>query len=121
MRKASARVRGLKRGGPRFSKLGGLENHSDSTGRCDVLVVGLTGRHAILLTPGEGGPGCALSASREQLHPGGQRLAAAAFVPLGVDPHPQGVFPLRVIVVMTWPVVALLEVVHELVCFVKFK
>jgi hypothetical protein len=43
MRKASARIQGLKRGGSRFSKLGGLENLGNSTGPRNVLAGGLLG------------------------------------------------------------------------------
>jgi hypothetical protein len=42
----------------------------------------------------------------QALDPGGVEVAAAVFVPLGVDPHPEGVFPLRGIVVVAGPVVA---------------
>ncbi|BCW73661.1 hypothetical protein NicSoilB8_47050 (plasmid) [Arthrobacter sp. NicSoilB8] len=67
---ASARIQGLKRGGSRFSKLGGLENHSKGTGRCVVLAAGLPGSAVFQVTPGEGGPGSSRPATRERRRPG---------------------------------------------------
>jgi hypothetical protein len=40
--------------------------------------------------------------------------AAAVFVPLGVYPHSEGVFAVRVGLPVPWPVVAFLPEVHEL-------
>jgi len=70
MRKASARIQGLKRGGSRFSKLGGLENHSKGTSRRDVLAAGLPGSAAFQITAGGGGPRSSRPANRERQRPG---------------------------------------------------
>jgi hypothetical protein len=69
MRKASARVQGLERGGSRFSELGGLENHSECTGRSGVLAGGVLGGADFPVTGG-GGPWSSRSATRERRNPG---------------------------------------------------
>jgi hypothetical protein len=66
MRKASARIHGLKRGGSRFSKLGGLENRCNSTSWRDVPGPRAAGRRDLRATYGEGGPGFFRSAIRER-------------------------------------------------------
>ena len=70
MGKASARIQGLKRGGFRFSKLGGLENPSKSTSPGEVLTGGLPGGAAFRVTAGAGGPWFSRPATRERRRPG---------------------------------------------------
>jgi hypothetical protein len=67
---ASARIHGLKRGGSRFSELGGLENQSKGTSGCEVLAAGLSGSATLQVTAGEGGPWSSRSAIRELHRPG---------------------------------------------------
>jgi hypothetical protein len=50
----------------------------------------------------------------QELDPGGVEFAAAVFVPLAVDPHPEGVFPFRGVVVVAGPLVAFGAEVREL-------
>ena len=50
----------------------------------------------------------------QELDPGGVEVAAAVFVPLGVDPHPEGVLSFRGIVAVAGPVVALGTEVRQL-------
>jgi hypothetical protein len=70
MRKASARIQGLERGGSRFSELGGLENHSKGTSRREVLAAGLSESATLQVTAGGSGPWSSRSANRERRHPG---------------------------------------------------
>jgi hypothetical protein len=115
---ASARIQGLKRGGSRFSKLGGLENHGNSTGPRNVLAAGLSGGGPFGSPLGRAAPG------PSGLPPGNGgvqefdlrrvEVAAAAFVPLRMDPDPEGMFTLGVAVLMTGPIVAFLAVGREL-------
>lgn len=67
---ASARIQGLKREGSRFSKLGGLENHSKGTSPGEVLTGGLPGGAAFQVNAGEGGPWSSRPATRERRRPG---------------------------------------------------
>ena len=98
MRKASARIQGLKRGGSRFSKLGGLENLCKSTSRRDVPARWPLGGATFRSPPGRAAPGPPGLPSGngvvQELDLHWVEFAAAVFVPLGVDPHPEGVFTL---------------------------
>jgi hypothetical protein len=69
MRKASAPNPRNSSGGPRFSKLGGLENHIKSTSRREVLAAGMLGGPAVQVTGG-GGPWPSQPATRERRRPG---------------------------------------------------
>jgi hypothetical protein len=68
------------------------------------------------VTAGGGGPASSRFAVREGLRPGAcfhvVEVAAPSFVPLRVDLHTEDVFLFRLVVVVAWPVVALLPEGH---------
>ena len=89
---------GLKRGGSRLSKLGGLESRSESTSSRDAMTLTDGGsRDVPVLAVGRAATGSPRLPSRngivQELDLHGVEVASAPFVPLGVDPHSEGVFP----------------------------
>lgn len=96
VRKASARIQGLKRGGSRFSKLGGLENRCNSTSRRDVpSPLAALGAATFRSPPGRAAPG---PSGLPTGNGGVQKfdlfrveLAATVLLPLGMHPHAEGV------------------------------
>jgi len=90
---APARIRGLKRGGSRLAKLGGLESHNDVTGR---TAVSGTCRQAACSQPGRTAAGAAgLPAWDGVIEECGLlpvQGSVMVLLPLGVDPHPEAVF-----------------------------
>jgi hypothetical protein len=86
---------GLKRGGSRLSKLGGLESRCKSTSGPDLLAAGDV---TVRSPPGRAATGSSClppgSCIVQELDLQKVEFAAAAFVPLRVNPDPEGMFTL---------------------------